>query len=341
MRVMLIGSDGVGWSIDRDRAAAQRAIEASGHSIVRTPIAAEAVYCVWWNLLANGRYRLLRRKPLVAVVTNDLAHQGDLLARVQPSVDVWVAANSGQRDFLAGVGVDPAAVVVSPFYVEEDIFKPAAGGRQELAAAAGVDFERVRDRFLVGSFQRDSLGADVTQSKWQKDPDLLLDVVEGLGDDAMLVLAGPRRHYVLEQCRRRAIPYLYVGSEPEPGSTRDDISENTLSLERIAALWNLVDVGVVSSRSEGGPKALIEAPLTGTPVISTRVGMAPDLLPEALLFADAGEGATLLRRLRAAELDAEVRKLVDHVREVNRFEAFRQRVDAALAAVAGSRGSRP
>jgi glycosyltransferase involved in cell wall biosynthesis len=196
-----------------------------------------------------------------------------------------------------------------------------------------VPFEVIRDRFVIGSFQRDSLGADLGRAKWQKDPALLVDLVARLpADDVLLLLAGPRRHWVIEECRRRSVPYLFVGEDAEPG--RDDIEVNTLSLERMGALWNLIDLYVVPSKAEGGPKALLEAGLTETPIISTPVGMASDLLPEALLFSDAGEGAALVHRIRDGRADAAYAQFFGEVRRVNSFDAFRARVDEAVAAAA-------
>ncbi len=36
----------------------------------------------------------------------------------------------------------------------------------------------------------------------------------------------------------------------------------------------------MTSREEGGPKAILESAATGVPVVSTRVGMAPDVIED-------------------------------------------------------------
>src|SRR5437763_669501 len=110
MDVYLVGQDGTGWSIDRDRAHVGRALLASGHRLTRTPLRAEVVYCVWWNLLEGLRYRLLRHKRVAATVTNDLTYQEATFARVAPLVDAWVVANSGQRGFLEERGIAPRSI---------------------------------------------------------------------------------------------------------------------------------------------------------------------------------------------------------------------------------------
>lgn len=341
MRVFLLGSDAAGWSIDRDREFTARALVASGHRLVRNPLRAGAVYCVWWNALEARLWRPLRLKKVVAMVTNDLDHQDATFAKVRGAVDVWAVAHSGQRRFLVEHGVPEEAIHYCPFYVDEAEFVPATAPREQLALEAGVEYERVRDRFLVGSFQRDSLGADLSKAKWQKDPDLLVEILERVGSErALLVLAGPRRHYVLDQCRRRSIPYLFVGREPPPGSSADDMGVNTLSTGRIGALWRLIDMYLVPSRSEGGPKAVLEAGLTETPIASTPVGMARDLMPEELLYRGADEGAALVRRQIDGRPASEFAAFVSRVRELNRFDAFRARVDGALAAAASGISAR-
>ena len=43
-------------------------------------------------------------------------------------------------------------------------------------------------------------------------------------------------------------------------------------------LYNILDLYIVSSRVEGGPQAILECAITKTPVISTDVGIASQIL---------------------------------------------------------------
>ena len=45
-----------------------------------------------------------------------------------------------------------------------------------------------------------------------------------------------------------------------------------------------MDLYIVSSRYEGGPRSIFEAGATKTPIISTRVGIAEDILPNESLY---------------------------------------------------------
>ena len=57
-----------------------------------------------------------------------------------------------------------------------------------------------------------------------------------------------------------------------------------LSFDKINELYNMLDLYIVSARYEGGPQSIIECALTRTPIISTKVGLAPEILDEASLY---------------------------------------------------------
>ena len=53
-----------------------------------------------------------------------------------------------------------------------------------------------------------------------------------------------------------------------------------ISFEQLNELYNLLDLYLVTSRYEGGPQAILEAGITKTPIISTDVGIAKEILSE-------------------------------------------------------------
>jgi len=86
------------------------------------------------------------------------------------------------------------------------------------------------------------------------------------------------------------------------------------SREELALAYYALDVYLVTSRQEGGPKATFEATAAGVPLVTTRVGQAQELLADAddALLADVDdvdalaaavhrvyEDATLVERLRS------------------------------------------
>ncbi len=152
----------------------------------------------------------------------------------------------------------------------------------------------------------------------------------------MLVLAGPRRHYLIRQCRDRAIPDVYVGDETYIDAMKDDFSAraNIVDEAKMALLYNLADTYLVVSRSEGGPNAVLESSLCKTPIVSTRVGMAPDLLATWCLFDSVGEVVDKITNLMH---DSEQKTRIgaanyQNVIAVNNWRAFRNRVADVLRA---------
>jgi hypothetical protein len=284
MQIYLHGRDNINWSIDSDRAHTARFLTDLGHTITNNFVAAQILHSVWWNQLFNSRNFFLRlKRRIIATVTNKLEPNNSDYLRFKKWVTLWVVPSKRQFDILKADGVP---VAYQPFYVDEKVFRRFDKSREEIAALLGIDFELIRDKFLIGSFQRDTLGTDLKSPKWQKNPELLIEILYSLPDKDrwLLVLAGPRRHFIINECEKRGLPYYYYGVKPTPGV--DDMSVNILDHTRMALLYNLLDVCLVTSKSEGGPKAIQESSFSKTLIFSTGVGAAPDILDKRCLFDD-------------------------------------------------------
>ena len=126
--------------------------------------------------------------------------------------------------------------------------------------------------YLIGSFQRDTEGHDLTSPKLSKGPDLFVSAVLNLYEsnkNIKVVLTGKRRQYVINKLNYYGIPFYYF----------DMVDFGSLN-----ELYNCLDLYIVSSRVEGGPQALLECGLTKTPVISTDVGLASLILsPDSIV----------------------------------------------------------
>jgi len=145
------------------------------------------------------------------------------------------------------------------FYIEDKVkLKESLGFKQ--------------DMYLVGSFQRDTEGGDLTSPKLIKGPDIFIDIVKDLNDkikNLTVLLAGTRRQYVLKELEEAKINYKYY---------------EMADLEMLNKLYNVLDLYLVTSRIEGGPQAILESAITKTPIISTDVGVASEVLHEDSLF---------------------------------------------------------
>lgn len=123
-----------------------------------------------------------------------------------------------------------------------------------------------KDKFLIGSFQRDTEGHDLVSPKLEKGPDIFMDYVEkrhNRDKNVHVVLAGWRRQYVINRLNKAGITYSYF---------------EWADFQTLNELYNCLSMYVVSARQEGGPQAIVECALTETPIISTDVGVARAVL---------------------------------------------------------------
>ena len=128
------------------------------------------------------------------------------------------------------------------------------------------------DKYVVGSFQRDSEGADLAIPKLSKGPDLLVKILDDMklkGTDLFVVLSGWRRTYIINELTKLGIPYVY---------------NELVDITEINELYNCLDLYVVSSRVEGAPRSIVECGLAQTPIISTDVGIATLILDKASIY---------------------------------------------------------
>lgn len=284
MRIYLHGRDGIGWSIDSDRNHTERFLKENGHTITNNLITSQVVHSVWWNQLLARRYYLLRfKEKIIATATNRIDSDNKDYLKAKKLVTLWIAPSKRQFDILRNDGVQ---VAYQPFYVNEKLFRKRNKSRKEIASLLGIEYDLIKDKFLIGSFQRDTLGTDLKSPKWQKNPELLVEILSFLPDkDKWLsVLAGPRRHFVIREFEKKGIPYYFYGRKPSGGI--DDLIINTIEADKIALLYNLIDCYIVTSKSEGGPKSVIEASFCKTIIFSSDVGLAPDILDSRCIYKD-------------------------------------------------------
>jgi glycosyltransferase involved in cell wall biosynthesis len=123
-----------------------------------------------------------------------------------------------------------------------------------------------QDAYLIGSFQRDTEGSDLTTPKYEKGPDVFCDcIIEARKTHPNLevVLAGWRRQYVMHRLAGAGIKYHYF--------------EKT-TFQQLNELYNAINLYVVGARWEGGPQSVVECAASKCPIISTNVGLAPEIL---------------------------------------------------------------
>lgn len=178
---------------------------------------------------------------------------------------------SQTKDYLIAFGIAPQKIKVIPLGVDLELFKTASMEvKEQLKAKLGLP----KDKFIIGSFQKDGSGwGEGLEPKLIKGPDVLIKTLSVLAKKypIFVLLAGPARGYVKSNLEKLNVPFKELGN---------------LSLQETAHAYSLLDLYIVASRIEGGPKAILESMASGVPLVTTKVGMAPDIkatMPELLI----------------------------------------------------------
>jgi glycosyltransferase involved in cell wall biosynthesis len=177
------------------------------------------------------------------------------LARIQ-------VTHSEMHELVLSAGIDASRVFRIPIGIDIEHFPlREAASRERARSELGLP----QAAFVAGSFQKDGVGwGEGLEPKLVKGPDVLLSALELLGravPELHVLLTGPARGYVRKGLERLGIPYCHVRAE---------------SRSALAAAYRALDVYLVTSRQEGGPKAVLESLASGVPHVTTRVGQAQD-----------------------------------------------------------------
>ncbi len=189
-------------------------------------------------------------------------HVDAFLASVPKLERVVTAATLVERRLLSW-GVPREKLVRIPIGVDLDLFR-APREDERRAARERLGFRA--EQFVIGSFQKDGIGwSDGDEPKPIKGPDLFVDAVAQVakGHPVAVLLTGPARGFVKRGLEKAGIPYVH------------EFVDDYLDLP--SRFWAL-DLYVNPSREEGGPKGVLESMASGVPVVSTEVGMAPDVI---------------------------------------------------------------
>jgi glycosyltransferase involved in cell wall biosynthesis len=188
----------------------------------------------------------------------------DSLSRRHPEIDRVQVTNSGMEDLVLETGIAPEKLHRIPIGIDVEAFRFRT---PESRSAARRSLGVPESAFVVGSFQKDGVGwGEGLEPKLIKGPDVLLAAAERLRDrvpELVVLLTGPARGFVIAGLERLGIAYRHTLL---PG------------VDAVAQAYEAIDACLVTSRDEGGPRAVLEAMATGVPLVTTRVGQAADLV---------------------------------------------------------------
>lgn len=161
----------------------------------------------------------------------------------------------------------PKPITYIPFWVNQNIWYEIEN-KEKLKLKYNIPV----NSFVIGSFQRDTEGKDLKSPKLIKGPDRFVEIAKyykSLHPNLIILLSGKRRQYIINELNKENISFLYY---------------EMASFEELNEFYNILDLYIVSSRIEGGPQAIVESGITKTPIISTDVGFASDILSNESIF---------------------------------------------------------
>lgn len=274
--VHLAGWLKIPWALDEDLSWVRRSL---GDRCRWTSLpAARIIHSAWPAAILSPPAAALRGKTVLCQADNPPAFYlstggfDELAARV----DLWIARSTEAEEQFRFLGLPVARV---PYCVDPQVFRPLLD-RTAIRRTLGLP----PDAFVIGNFHRDSEGADLLKPKLQKGPDVFFEIARSLHrrvPRTVVLLAGPRRHWLLNALRSAGVPVRFAGEE---SGACDDYPRNILPRSRLNELYHALDVCVISSRWEGGPYSVLEALACGTAVVSSPVGTSRDVLPAECLF---------------------------------------------------------
>jgi glycosyltransferase involved in cell wall biosynthesis len=234
----------------------------------------------WLNLLPNRiGFAYFHGKPYTGDALFDgfyrsLKKNHENISRIQVS-------HSEMLHVALETKIDPSKVFVIPIGINTDFFSFRT---IEQKRTARNELGIPQTAFVVGSFQKDGVGwGDGMEPKLIKGPDVFVNTLKLLRKDVPelhVLLSGPARGFVKKGLEEAKIPYthVYLNSYPD-----------------VAKLFQTLDLYIVASRQEGGPKAVLESMASGVPLVTTCVGQAMDLVKhgENAFMADVGDEEAL------------------------------------------------
>ena len=305
-RLFVVG-DRLGWSIDDDRTRLAATARRLGYRVGRNArlrfTRAQAVF-------QHNHFNALQPRWL-----ESSHHLGLSYFHGRPGTDGYPEFDRAYDALRAHAG-RIERVQVTHAEMEELVVGAGVSPERVFRIPIGVDLEHFplgerepRGEFVIGSFVKDGVGmGDGHEPKLLKGPDTFLEVVARVHEavpQLEVLLTGPARGYVRRELERLGVPHRH-----RLARTRAELG----------GAYREVDVCLVTSRQEGGPKSVLEGMASGVPVVSTRVGQAAELIED-------GENGLL------ADVD-DVEALTQAVLRVRDDVALRGRLRAAGRATA-------
>lgn len=216
------------------------------------------------------------------------------LRSIQKEVSVIHTSCESTKKTLVEAGISSDSIVVIPLGVNTSLFTPTTDEqKRSIRNRLGI----AEDRFVIGSFQKDGVGwGEGLEPKLIKGPDVLVNTIAQLKPyNPLVLLTGPARGFVKKRLDELGVDYLHTYLQDS---------------RELPAMYHALDLYLITSRVEGGPLSLLEAWVSGVPVVSTCVGMVPDIARdgETVLLAEVEDVSTLVHHVERLHGDPTLAK---------------------------------
>jgi len=307
VRIFLMGGDDAKWALDTEYGLAMKYLSTFA-DMVDAGSKADFIHTVDIDATAEA-IRLGHFRPHVPVVGAINNHPSHLLTipffgKAMAESIIPVPQSAVAAADMDGLGIDyprRASLCVDEGYRSINRNdKKLVEYKRSLGVPDG--------KYIIGLLQRDSEGKDLTRPKHQKGADnfaaLMMHLKARVGSDRFHVLiGGPRRHWIRRMLKQNDIPYSFAGKDV----SGDDYPENILDKETMCLLYNMLDLYVIPTRWEGAPRQLFDVISCRRKIISTPVGIVPEVLSSECIFSSLEEGVEIIKR------DMESDCLYDHI----------------------------
>lgn len=173
-------------------------------------------------------------------------------------------SNSDMESLILSSGIAREKVFKIHIALNSNTFEPQTDTKKQ---EAREKYNLPHDAVVIGSFQKDGVGwSEGNEPKLIKGPDVFLKTIARLKNDIpnlWVLLSGPSRGYVINGLKNLGVPYRHY---------------NLPDYEKVSSLYDCLDIYLITSREEGGPKACLESMSKGIPLVTTAVGQCKDIV---------------------------------------------------------------
>ncbi|MCP8310251.1 MAG: glycosyltransferase [Candidatus Methylarchaceae archaeon HK01M] len=290
-KVFLTGGDSRSWTLDDDLNLIRNALE---RKVEFTDLDhCEVVHSVWWEELLSIPKEKLVGKRIICHIPTEPAYYLTLPRHrlVMPMVGCWITRSNEANQQLISINISNKLI---PYTIDIHTFQPLHVDDAQIQALR-TRWDIPDNSYLIGNFQSNMIGSDLVSPSLVKGLGIFAEIVRGVqrkGPDIHVVIAGPRRHWLRRKLDDLGIPFTFIGQAIE----EDDMRENMLSREILNLLYNLIDLYLVTSRSEGDLQSIMEAASARCKIISLSMGLANDILDSACVYTSPVDAIEFIER---------------------------------------------